>query len=225
MSTSTKAKSQETVQAKSLPFYRHRIRLNSFHAQQLYDRIFQRTARAIYSLSVVLRVIGTEEQAREVEGIIEERMNNILNEMRNESERASKLAESNGIDFGTIEYSNPRDIDVKIDSPNVMRCVVLIREFDVLIEKLDTIWLSGIITNDKYLSIIYQWKRSLYRLFNMIYFVSRRTFASAYKEKNINESNIDEEIINESKKDGDVEEIDEKLVNEVKERIDKVIQM
>jgi hypothetical protein len=174
---------------------------------------------------VVLRVIGTEEQAREVEGIIEERMNNILNEMRNESERASKLAESNGIDFGTIEYSNPRDIDVKIDSPNVMRCVVLIREFDVLIEKLDTIWLSGIITNDKYLSIIYQWKRSLYRLFNMIYFVSRRTFASAYKEKNINESNIDEEIINESKKDGDVEEIDEKLVNEVKERIDKVIQM
>jgi hypothetical protein len=51
----------------SRPYFTQKVRLHSLHAQQVFDRGFELCANAIFSLSVVLRVIGTDEQAREVE--------------------------------------------------------------------------------------------------------------------------------------------------------------
>ena len=64
--------------AKSHPYFTQKIKLHSFHAQQAFDRGFELCANAIFSLSVVLRIIGTDEQAHEVEGLVDERLNKMF---------------------------------------------------------------------------------------------------------------------------------------------------
>ena len=167
---------------KSLPYFIQRVRLQSFHAQQVFERGFETCANAIFSLSVVLRIIGTEEQAREVEGIIDERLNKAFEDIRAEIARLEKIAENNGIEFAGIEYSSPKDIEAKITSPRAVRYVGLVREFDTLVSKLDTLWLSGVIPDSNYSASIYEWKRRLLRLAGAIRNIANRAMLAARKK-------------------------------------------
>ena len=54
-------------QDNSRPFLTQAALLNSLHAQQVFDRGYEMCANALFSLSVVLRFIGTEAQAQEVD--------------------------------------------------------------------------------------------------------------------------------------------------------------
>jgi hypothetical protein len=130
---------------KSHPYFTQNIKLNSLHAQQVFDRGFDLCSDAIFTLSVVLRVVGTDQQAREVEGVVDERINKTFEDIRSESARLDKLAEANGIEFRGVEYSKPKEMDVKITSPRAVRYMGLIREFDGMVAKLDILWLSGVI--------------------------------------------------------------------------------
>jgi hypothetical protein len=46
--------------------------LNSLHAQQIFERGYEMCANALFSLTVVLRFIGTEEQAQEVDAMVDD---------------------------------------------------------------------------------------------------------------------------------------------------------
>ena len=70
--------------SKSHPYFTQKLRLHSFHAQQVFDRGFDLCTTAIFSLSVVLRIIGTDDQARDVEGIVDERLSAMFEEIRGE---------------------------------------------------------------------------------------------------------------------------------------------
>jgi len=147
----------------SRPYFTQKVKLNSLHAQQVFERGFELCANAIFSLSIVLRVIGTDAQAREVEAIVDDQLNKIFEEMRAEVTRLEKLAELNGIEFAGVTYSNPKDLEAKITSPRAVRYIGLIREFDGLVAKFDTLWLSGSIPDGNYSHSIYEWKRRLLR--------------------------------------------------------------
>lgn len=174
-------KSRNQDRSKSHPFFTQHVKLNSFHAQQVFDRGFDVCANSIFSLSVVLRIIGTDEQAREVEGVVDERLNKAFEDMRNETARLEKLAEANGIEFNGIEYSKPKEIEAKINSPRAVRYLGIIREFDGMVAKLDTLWLSGVIPDSNYSKSIYEWKRRLLRLAGSIRLIANRAMAAARK--------------------------------------------
>lgn len=80
-----------------------------------------------------------------MEGIVDERLNKMFEDMRGEAARLEKLAEANGIEFTGIGYSQPKEVEARITSPRAVRYVGLIREFDGLVAKLDTLCLSGVI--------------------------------------------------------------------------------
>ena len=181
--------------SKSHPFFVQKVKLQSFHAQQVFDRGFDLCSNAIFSLSVVLRIIGTDEQAREVEGIVDERLNKMFEDMRSEVARLEKVAETNGIEFTGVEYSRPRDVEVRITSPRAVRYLGLIREFDGMVAKLDTLWLSGIIPDGNYSRGIYEWKRRLLRLVGTIRSLSRRAMIAARKQN----AQVDEKAADETK--------------------------
>lgn len=168
--------------AKSHPYFTQKVKLHSFHAQQAFDRGFELCANAIFSLSVVLRIIGTDEQAHEVEGLVDERLNKMFEDMRNEASRLDKMAEANGIEFKGIDYSHPKEVEAKITSPRAVRYVGLIREFDGLIAKLDTLWLSGVIADSAYSRSIYEWKRRLLRLAGGIRSIAGRAMIAARRK-------------------------------------------
>ena len=148
----------------SRPYFTQKVRLHSLHAQQVFDRGFEICANAIFSLSVVLRVIGTDEQAREVETIVDDRLDKMFEDMRSEVTRLEKLADANGIEFAGVTYSNPKELEARITSPRAVRYIGLIREFDGLVGKFDTLWLSGSIPDGNYSSSLYEWKRRLLRI-------------------------------------------------------------
>lgn len=168
--------------AKSHPYFTQKVKLHSFHAQQAFDRGFELCANAIFSLSVVLRIIGTDEQAHEVEGLVDERLNKMFEDMSNEASRLDKMAEANGIEFKGIDYSHPKEVEAKITSPRAVRYVGLIREFDGLIAKLDTLWLSGVIGDGAYSRSIYEWKRRLLRLAGGIRSIAGRAMIAARRK-------------------------------------------
>jgi hypothetical protein len=169
--------------SKSHPYFTQKVRLHSFHAQQVFDRGFDLCTTAIFSLSVVLRIIGTDDQARDVEGIVDERLSAMFEEIRGEVARLDKLAESNGIEFSGIDYSHPKEVEAKITSPRAVRYIGLIREFDSLVAKLDTLWLSGVIPDGIYSRSIYDWKRRILRLAGTIRSISGRAMTAARRKE------------------------------------------
>jgi hypothetical protein len=179
----SKDKTRLQGRSKSHPYFTQKVKLHSFHAQQVFDRGFDLCANAIFSLSVVLRIVGTDEQAREVEGIVDDRLNKMFEEMRGEVARLEKMAEANGIEFMGIDYSHPKEVEAKITSPRAVRYVGLIREFDGLVAKLDTLWLSGIIPDGNYSRSIYEWKRRLLRLAGAIRSIAGRAMIAARKKE------------------------------------------
>ncbi|MBX6392154.1 MAG: DUF1845 family protein [Burkholderiales bacterium] len=188
---------------KSHPYFTQKVRLHSFHAQQVFDRGFELCANAIFSLSVVLRIIGTDEQAREVEGIVDERLNKMFEDIRGEAARLEKLAEANGIEFKGIDYSHPKEIEAKITSPRAVRYVGLIREFDDLVTKLDTLWLSGVIPDGNYSRSIYEWKRRILRLAGTIRSIAGRAVNAARRKETQDKETQDKETQVEAKNGAD----------------------
>ena len=167
---------------KSHPFFVQKVQLHSFHAQQVFGRGFDVFAPAVFSLSVVLRIIGTDEQAQEIETLVNERLNKLVGDLRADLARLGKLAEANGIEFQGVDYSNPQFIEAKITSPRAVHFIALIREFDELVARLDTLWLSGLIPDENYSRSLYEWKRRILRLAVSIRSIAGRAMVTARRK-------------------------------------------
>lgn len=147
----------------SVPFCTVRAELKTFHAQQAFARAFDRFANAVYVASVILRVFGEEPDVRELEGMIDERINRLFEDMRNERKRIGAAAEANGVALSAVEYSKPEIVEARISSPRSGRFLGVIREYDSLVVALDAMWLGGAIPDGEYQRTIYEWKRRILR--------------------------------------------------------------
>jgi hypothetical protein len=185
MATPQRGTIPSVSQDTSRPYFTQRVKLNSLHAQQVFNRGYDLCANAIFSLSIVLRVIGSDEQAHEIEGVVDERINKQFEDLRAESARLDKVAEANGIEFSGIDYSSPKDVEARITSPRAVRYIGLIREFDALVAKFDTLWLSGVIPDGNYSRSVYEWKRWLLRLAGGIRAIASQAMIVARKKEQL----------------------------------------
>lgn len=166
----------------SRPFITQKALLNSLHAQQIFERGYDMCANGLFSLTVVLRFIGTEDQAQAVETMVDELLDKTLEELRLESMRLQELSEANGCET-TIGYTNARTIEIQITSPRSIRFLAIIREFDALIAKMDTLWLACVIDDTNYALGAYQWKRKILRLAGQIRILATRAVLAARKKE------------------------------------------
>ena len=169
-------------QDNSRPFLTQAALLNSLHAQQVFDRGYQTCANALFSLSVVLRFIGTEAQAEEVDEMVDSVIDQSLEDIRKESLRLKELADSNGIET-TIGYTSAKTVDVQITSPRAIRYLAIIREFDGMIAHLDALWLSCVVTDSQYARGVYEWKRRILRLAGQIRQMATRAVLAARRKE------------------------------------------
>ncbi len=194
-------------QDNSRPFLTQKALLNSLHAQHIFDRGYEMCANALFSLSVVLRFIGTEEQAQEVDAMVDVLINQALEDIRKESLRLQEIAESNGIET-TIGYTSAKTVDVQITSPRSIKYLAIIREFDGMMGNMDALWLSCVITDTQYARGVYEWKRRILRLAGQIRQIATRAVLAARRKETA-------EIVAESS-DPQIDEA-EKLETEVAE--------
>lgn len=169
-------------QDNSRPFLTQKALLNSLHAQQIFERGYEMCANALFSLSVVLRFIGTEEQAQEVDAMVDSLINQALEGIQNESARLKEITESNGIET-TIGYTSAKTIDVQITSPRSIKFLAIIREFDGMMANMDALWLSCVITDTQYARGVYEWKRRILRLAGQVRQIATRAVLAARRKE------------------------------------------
>lgn len=169
-------------QDNSRPFLTQKALLNSLHAQQIFERGYEMCANALFSLSVVLRFIGTEEQAQEVDAMVDALIDQALDGIQKESARLKEIAESNGIET-TIGYTSAKTVDVQITSPRSIKYLAIIREFDGMMANMDALWLSCVITDTQYARGVYEWKRRILRLAGQIRQIATRAVLAARRKE------------------------------------------
>jgi hypothetical protein len=170
-------------QDNSRPFLTQKALLYSLHAQQIFDRGYEMCANALFSLSVVLRFIGTEEQAQEVDAMVDTLISQSLEGIQKESLRLKDIAESNGIET-SIGYTSARTVDVQITSPRSIKYLAIIREFDSMMANMDALWLSCVITDTQYARGVYEWKLRILRLAGQIRQIATRAVLAARRKEN-----------------------------------------
>lgn len=169
-------------QDNSRPFLTQMALLNSLHAQQIFERGYEMCANALFSLSVVLRFIGTEEQAQEVDAMVDALIDQALDGIQKESARLKEIAESNGIET-TIGYTSAKTVDVQITSPRSIKYLAIIREFDGMMANMDALWLSCVITDTQYARGVYEWKRRILRLAGQVRQIATRAVLAARRKE------------------------------------------
>lgn len=169
-------------QDNSRPFLTQKALLNSLHAQQIFERGYEMCANALFSLSVVLRFIGTEEQAQEVDAMVDALIDQALDGIQKESARLKEIAESNGIET-TIGYTSAKTVDVQITSPRSIKYLAIIREFDGMMANMDALWLSCVITDTQYARGVYEWKRRILRLAGQVRQIATRAVLAARRKE------------------------------------------
>lgn len=169
-------------QDNSRPFLTQAAIFNSLHAQQIFDRGYETCANALFSLSVVLRFIGTEEQAQEVDAMVDKLINQTLEDIKKEALRLHEIAESNGIDT-TISYTSAKSINVQITSPRAIKYLAIIREFDGMMANMDALWLSSVINDTQYARGVYEWKRRILRLAGQLRQIATRAVLAARRRE------------------------------------------
>ena len=169
-------------QDNSRPFLTQKALLNSLHAQQIFERGYEMCANALFSLSVVLRFIGTEEQAQEVDAMVDALIDQALDGIQKESARLKEIAESNGIETN-IGYTSAKTVDVQITSPRSIKFLAIIREFDGMMANMDALWLSCVITDTQYARGVYEWKRRILRLAGQVRQIATRAVLAARRKE------------------------------------------
>jgi hypothetical protein len=166
----------------SRPFLTQKAMLNSLHAQQVFDRGYEMCANALFSLSVVLRFIGSEAQAQEVDTLVDALIDQTLEDLRQESLRIREVVESNGIETA-IGYTSAKTVDAQITSPRAIRYLAIIREFDSMLAQMDALWLSSVVTDSQYARGVYEWKRRILRLAGQIRQIASRAVLAARRKE------------------------------------------
>jgi hypothetical protein len=162
----------------SRPVFDQTITIHSSHAQRLLDRGFLLVVRALYGIDVVLRILGDDEEMDQVEAIVASRIGALAAELRAEHARLAQLREGNGI-TATPRYTNPRRLTVHISSPQLAQYTALIGELDRLMIAMDTLWLTGVLSNKQRAEGAYQWRTRVLRTGREIIELERRARASA----------------------------------------------
>ena len=172
--------SPTSSRAFSRPVFDHTITIHSNHAQRVLARDFQLVVRALYGIDVVLRILGDDEEMDQVEEIVSGLIGELAAALRAEMARLAELRESNAIS-ATPRYTNPREVSVHISSPQLAQYTALVEELDRLMIAMDTLWLTGVLTNKQRARGAYDWRTRLLRTGRRIVEIERRARASAEK--------------------------------------------
>ncbi|MCE0759516.1 hypothetical protein LWH94_09900 [Marinobacter sp. G11] len=189
------ASPQAERQPYSRPVFRQKLVVNSLQAQRVMERSFDRVSSALFSLDVILRIIGDQEEIDQVEEIIQNHISATSEEMDNAMNQLRKIMADNGID-AVPGYSAPAEYTIEITSPQVAQIARLIRSLDELMSLVDTLWLNSILSSQQRSDATFQWQQRLIKLAGKIIGIEKRARISAHskgKEKEVAEAAPEQE--------------------------------
>lgn len=179
----------------SRPVFRQRLTINSLQAQRVMDRSFARVSNALFSLDVILRIIGDQKEVDQVEEVVQNHIDRVSEDMAQAKSQLNKVMSDNGIEV-VPGYSAPNEYPIEITSPQVAQFAKLVRELDGLMSQVDTLWLNSILTSQQRADATYEWQQRLIKLAGRIIGMEKRARISAHskgKEQEVAEAAPEQE--------------------------------
>ena len=166
----------------SKPVLEQTFTVHSQNAQYVLQRghSFLLVVRALYAISVVLRIIGEEADMDCIEDLVSERIEAVATRLDDEHARLKKLADDEG-GVPVPRYTNPREVTLQLSSPQLAQYVRLIRLLDQTLMRLDGLWFAGVLTNKQRKDATHDLRRLVYGLGREIIELERRARASAVR--------------------------------------------
>jgi hypothetical protein len=166
----------------SKPVLEQTFTVHSQNAQYVLQRghSFLLVVRALYAISVVLRIIGEEADMDCIEDLVSERIEAVAKRLDDERARLKKLADDEG-GVPVPRYTNPREVTLQLSSPQLAQYVRLIRLLDQTLMRLDGLWFAGVLTNKQRKDATHDLRRLVYGLGREIIELERRARASAVR--------------------------------------------
>lgn len=166
----------------SRPVFGRKVCLRTETAQRVMEREYGRVENALYSLEVILRIIGKPEAVDVIEASVTQHLIECLRQVDEENGRFKKLMDDHGI-LGIPNYTQEREIEVGVSSPQVGQYLMLIQNLDDLISKMDALWLMGVLSNQQRADGIYRWQQTVLQMGRKIAELQRRGGQAIARER------------------------------------------
>ncbi|MEA3640019.1 MAG: hypothetical protein VBE63_08755 [Lamprobacter sp.] len=164
----------------SKPVLDQTLTIHSQNAQYVLQRghSFVLVVRALYSISVVLRIIGEESDMDQIEALVSERIEAVAQTLQDEHARLKALADEEG-GVPVPRYTNPREVTLQLSSPQLAHYVRLVLLLDKILMLLDGLWFAGLLSNKQRKDATHRLRRLVYGLGRSIIDLERRARESA----------------------------------------------
>ena len=164
----------------SKPVLDQTLTIHSQNAQYVLQRghSFVLVVKALYSISVVLRIIGEESDMDQIETLVSERIEAVAQTLQDEHARLKALADEEG-GVPVPRYTNPREVTLQLSSPQLAHYVRLVLLLDKILILLDGLWFAGLLSNKQRKDTTHRLRRLVYGLGRSIIDLERRARESA----------------------------------------------
>lgn len=147
----------------SRPVLQRTMVLRSEQAQRIMAREGDRVLRSLHAIAVVFRATLPMELADRIEAesgaLIEEGAQALATEIA----RVSALRENEGVTVIPV-YSHPGELPIRILCPRALDFLSMVEGLDELMVLIDSLWLSGLLTNRHRSEAAYQWQQRILRI-------------------------------------------------------------
>jgi len=135
--------------------------LRSVYAQRLLGVTFFRAQIAVYQISVLLPIFTSQQDGEKFGGMLQEKLTAVRSDLRDEVARLQKIIDDNGVEVGTVAYSDQQVDTVPLYTPEANIYLGLLTTFDDVISKADVLWLSGLWRHVQRDNCIHYWRTRL----------------------------------------------------------------
>ncbi len=181
MAQQNNAANRSTKRRFSRPQFPVNVRIDNTHAQEIFERDFDITSKAVYYISVIMRVIDTEQNADIAEDKINKLLKGCVEDLKNRQVVARTRLDAEGYkEPEGYKYSDPLQTTVIIDSPRLQAYLGIIQELDNYIKLLDIAWFYGQITDKDRAKEIFKAKRVVVSVSTKIRELWNRVYRAAH---------------------------------------------
>jgi hypothetical protein len=166
----------------SRPVIERTVSLRTETAQRVMEREYGRVENALYSLEVILRIIGKPEAVDAIETAVNQLLMDCIRLVEQEQERFKKLMDDHGI-LESPNYTQAREIRVAVSSPQVGQYLLLVQKLDELIARMDALWLMGVLSNQQRADASYHWQQTVLHMGRKIAELQRRGGKAIARER------------------------------------------
>jgi hypothetical protein len=145
----------------SRPVYMANLDIRTAYAQEIVERSFADTAKAIFYVSVIMRAIGGKEEVDAVEGQVKDKLKVCKEELEKDIDRVRLIIDQSQVGVTNLEYTAPLAITLRIDSPRLSRYLGTIKKLDELCQAIDSAWMFELISDEQRANWLHEARRSV----------------------------------------------------------------